>query len=112
MDNPVAELLQLTERMAGMADAAAAEQAEQYMERRRALFAAIQRMPAAERSALLASFPAESFRSWEAAIQAMLHRLRNDARSKLMRMQQAKQQRSGYDAPLIDSKSFFFDRKK
>lgn len=112
MDNPVHELLERTEQMAGHANTATVEQISEYMERRRELFDVLETMEHSERLSMLEGFPMQSFQMWESAIESAMVRCKQEAEEQLLRFRQAKQQRSGYDMAPSDTNSFFFDRKK
>jgi hypothetical protein len=112
MDNPVRELLDLTEQMAKHADNATVEQLESYMGRRNELFTLLERMDDEERLGMIRAFPEQTFQFWEQAIEQAMVRFKKEAQDKLLRLRQAKQQRVGYDGVSLDTNSFFFDRKK
>ncbi|TMV47178.1 hypothetical protein FE783_23355 [Paenibacillus mesophilus] len=112
MVNPVRELLELTEQMAGHADHATVEQLEKYMKRRYELFTLLELMDDKERLDLMRAFPGQSLQEWDSIIERAMIRFKKEAQDKLVRFQQAKQQRVGYDGAALDTNSFFFDRKK
>ncbi|MDF2724875.1 MAG: hypothetical protein K0Q59_4550 [Paenibacillus sp.] len=113
MDNGIVQqLLERTKQLADHADSATYEQLGEYMEWRNGVFRQLEQLEQAERVRELERFPIQTYSVWEQAIAEALKRCKREAQSKLLRFQQAKQQRAGYDMPALDTNSFFFDRKK